>query len=272
MKKVVLAIAIHLAFLPLAYAQVEDSTYLDQKEVIEEGSDETYSDDEVETPVTLASPEKLPSTQQYKADKITLKKFDNKKWKEVVGSTNYDEKKSPKPKERENKNSPSSSIGSMPWNGAILKPIAYLLIIGIVVWILFYIIRNTSLEQKLKKTTVVKSDLEAPIENIEEMDIHSLLEQARAAGDFRLATRLYYLSILKKLNEHGFIAWKKDKTNHDYLSELFSREYYFEEVSGLTLSYEQVWYGDRTLTEASFQKLASRFETVYQKLHSTSVL
>jgi hypothetical protein len=270
MRKALLVITLHLAFLPLAYAQVEDSTYYNQEEVTVDENNETYSDDEAETPVTLVTPETLQSTQQYKNEKVALKKFDDKKWKKVVGNTNYDEEKRDKPKEREKRNSTSSSGGSMPWNGAILQPIAYLLIIGIVVWILFYIVKNTSLEQKLKKTTVVKSDFEAPIENIEDMDIHSLLDQARAAGNFRLATRLYYLSILKKLNEHGLITWKKDKTNHDYLSELFSREYYFEEMSGLTLSYEQVWYGDHTLTETSFQKLASRFETVYQKLHTTS--
>jgi hypothetical protein len=270
MRKAILVITMHLTLMPLAYAQVDDSTHYDQEEVVEGGSDETYSEDEAEIPVTLASPEKLQSTQRYKTEEVTLKKFDSKKWKEVVGSTNYDEKKPDRPKEREKKNSTLSGGGSIPWNGAVLKPISYLLIIGIVVWILYYIVKNTSLEQKLKKTTVMKSDFEAPIENIEEIDIHSLLEQARAAGDFRLATRLYYLSILKKLNERGLIVWKRDKTNHDYLSELFSQENYFEEMSGLTRSYEQIWYGERTLTENSFQKLASRFETVYQRLHTSS--
>jgi hypothetical protein len=265
MKKTVLLIVLQFILGTAAFAQ-EDSTSYGEEEPVEETTDKIYADDESETPIPLLAPEKLPSTQRYRAEKFSVKKFDDKKWKSVVGTTDYNETPD-KPKE-----DPKKTIQPfrLPWNSAILKPIAYVLIIGIVAWILFYILKNISSDLKLRKTQVEKSNAEAPIENIEEVDLQSLLERARAERDFRLAIRLYYLILLKKLNEDGVIRWKKDKTNRDYLSELFAREYYFEEMSRLTVSYEQVWYGERLLTETTFQKLAAGFETVYQKINTVS--
>ena len=75
--------------------------------------------------------------------------------------------------------------------------------------------------------------------------------------------------LLKKLNEEGFIVWKKDKTNRDYLTELFSKPNYFEEVRRLTLAYEQIWYGDHTLPVESYQKLITEFKSIDQKLHTS---
>jgi hypothetical protein len=266
MKKTILLILLQVILGTLVFSQVDSTAYVEE-ETPEEATDETYADDESETPIQLVAPEKLPSTQRYQAEKISVKKFDDKKWKTVVGTTDYNEAPPNKRKEDSKKTTPSFS---MPWNSGILKPIAYLFIIGIVAWILFYIVKNISSDLKLRKTRVEKSDVEAPLENIEEVDLLSLLAQARAEKDFRFAIRLYYLSLLKKLNEEGIIRWKKDKTNRDYLSELFLRQYYFEEMSRLTVSYEQVWYGERLLTETTFQKLVAGFETVYQKINTAS--
>jgi hypothetical protein len=98
-----------------------------------------------------------------------------------------------------------------------------------------------------------------------------LLAQARSAGNFKLAVRFYFLSILKKLHNSGIISWKRDKTNRDYLYELFSRNYYFEEIRRLTNSYEEVWYGEHVLTEESFQVLTEDFERIHDKLKTPPV-
>jgi hypothetical protein len=74
--------------------------------------------------------------------------------------------------------------------------------------------------------------------------------------------------MLKKLNEIGMIAWKRDKTNRDYLGELFQRNFLFDEIRKLTLSYEAVWYGEHELKAESYQELTKRFEITYQKLDS----
>jgi hypothetical protein len=98
------------------------------------------------------------------------------------------------------------------------------------------------------------------------MDIEALLEQARRSGDFKAAVRLYYLKLLKRLHEMEKIVWKKEKTNRDYLSELFAKDFHFQRMRGLTLSYESVWYGDHDINPESFQRICSQFESVFTEL------
>jgi hypothetical protein len=78
--------------------------------------------------------------------------------------------------------------------------------------------------------------------------------------------RLYFLDLLKKLNENGVIVWTKDKTNRDYLSELFSKQFHFDEIRRLTLAYERVWYGEHIPTEESYRELRNDFQQTNQKL------
>lgn len=212
----------------------------------------------------LQEAEQLESTQDYRATPIEVRRFDREKWKEVVGAVNYNE--APPKKEKEKSKRSPGSIG--PWGGALLRVIAYLVIGGVVVLLLYLVLKNMTGKAKARTLKVRHVDVEAPVENIEEIDIQSMLRQARADGNWRLAVRLYYLGLLKNLNDSGMIHWKKDKTNHDYLSELFAKDCYYEEVKGLTLSYEQVWYGERVLTAESFDKIAVGFNTIHDKINT----
>ena len=80
--------------------------------------------------------------------------------------------------------------------------------------------------------------------------------------------RIYFLGLLKKLNEGGLIVWKKDKTNRDYLAELFSKEDFFDEVKKVTLAYEQVWYGDHSLSVELYHQLMEEFKAIDSRLNA----
>jgi hypothetical protein len=232
----------------------------------ENQSDENeYTDDaEATNDPVLVAPQELKSTQQYKEEKIPVKKFDKKKWKEVVGSANYDDRlEKPKPRKENNFQVPSA-----PWGGPILRLISYIVIIGVIIALLYFVLRNVSLDLKIRKETIAGEDAMAPVENIEELDTEALLKRALADGNVKLAVRLYYLQLLQKLNANGIIIWKKDKTNRDYLAELFSRQFFYDEVRKLTLAYELVWYGERVLTPESFQSLVTAFESMKEKLNT----
>jgi hypothetical protein len=236
--------------------QTEEDFYSD------EGSQEMY---EEYSEHQLLGPEELESTREYQSGKMEVREFDERKWKKIVGSADYSEKPPEVPKRQ------FSPDISAPWGSSVLRLIAYVVIAGVIILLLYLVFRNMSFNLKLKKTKGTHEDFEKPVENIEEIDIQALLQKAIADKNFRLAVRLYYLGLLKKLNEMGMIAWKKDKTNRDYLMELFSKDYYFDDIKQLTLSYEQVWYGERTLTTESFQKITRGFEMVQQKINTPSV-
>lgn len=237
-------------------AQDSDSTVSLAQD--ESGTPNAYGDGG--TTHALVAPKELETTRRYETENLSIVRFDEKKWKEIVGDEKFQE-------------TPAKSRGisprfSAPWAGPLVRIVSYLVIIVVIVLVVYFVVRNISLDLKIKRDQIRTDDLEQPVEDIENIDISGLLEQARREGNFRMAVRLYYLGLLKKLHEMEKIVWKKDKTNRDYLGELFSKEFYFPEMRRLTLSYEAVWYGEHDLNSESFQRLSSQFESVFHELNS----
>ena len=90
-------------------------------------------------------------------------------------------------------------------------------------------------------------------ENIHEVDFPARIAEAEAAGNFRLATRLGYLEVLKRLTDRGLIHWQPDKTNHAYLAELAPGPL-ADAFRGATREFEYVWYGELRLNAALYQQ------------------
>ena len=233
------------------------------------GQDSAVDDDESaevadvvdEIPHELVEPELLGTTHRYLEENLAIREFDREKWQAIIGETDYNEEAKPE-----------SAPFSMPWAGPLLKVISYIVIISLVIFLLYYITKYITFGLRIERKKLESDDLEAPVENIEALDIDALLEQAQRDGNFRMSIRLYYLRLLKKLNTMGMIVWKKDKTNRDYLSELFSRDFYYREVQRLTVSYEAVWYGEHLLEGEALARLTSEFEGLHRKLHTTRAL
>jgi hypothetical protein len=269
--KFLICISAFLFCLTSLYAQDVDTTGYSEPEYTAEAYSESSAEEEgeeasVHTPI---SPDELTHT--YKQEKIPVKKFDSKKWKEVVSSTDYNEIKPPEDKSNDKKSSINMNTPRLPWNGGLLQILFYTAAVIVLVFLVASVLKNLSIKIK-KENNFAQPDDTITVENIEDINVTSLLQRAIADGNFRLAARLYYLDLLKKLNEQGIIVWKKNKTNRDYLTEIFSRDEYFEDVRWVTLAYEQAWYGEHALTPVSFQQLASRFEGINHKLTATTTL
>jgi uncharacterized protein YxeA len=279
MKYIVFVLAVLFCSRVVVVAQDADSvTYTETESGEPEYQEETttdnneynydeYSDDgeEEAVPHTLKAPDELSQTKQYQEEKLPVKKFDEKKWKKIIGNTDYNEEPPEPEKKQKSDSREPMSFGN--WDSDILRVIAYVCIIGVIIFILYAVTKNikpSSPKLKLNHET----DATAHVESIEDLDVNSLLRKTITDGNFRLAVRLYFLGLLKELNEQGIILWKKDKTNHDYLSELSNKDFYYDEVRKLTLAYEQVWYGEHRLTTESYQQLFAEFENLHQKFNT----
>lgn len=198
----------------------------------------------------------LEAARKYQQESIGIEKFDEAAWRKIVGNTQYNE-------------ADAGGIEgfSIPWAGPLIKILAYAVIVGAVVLLLYLVMRNVVFDVKIKRSAL-NGVAEDAVENIEEVDIASLLDRAIKEGDLRMAVRLYYLSLLKRLHALEIIDWKKDKTNRDYLSELFARNFYFSQVRRLTILYEAVWYGERDISATSFKSLSAEFESVFEMIKS----
>lgn len=247
-----------------AQSEEEDSLVLVlQAQVAEEDSAETTFTitDEGHGDKTVA-PESLSTSSSYRDGKVEVRKFDDASWRKVVGSTNFEEKAE---EEKVEETQLRDRTAWAPWTGTFLRVISYVIMIGIGLLIIYYVLRNTRIEAMPVKKTV-REDISKPVENIEEFEISRALQTAIEQGDFRLAVRIYYLGLLKNLNEGGKIEWKKDKTNLDYLAELFTKSYLYPEIRAVTVLYERVWYGERRVTSESFAWITTEFESLDQKM------
>ena len=207
------------------------------------------------------APEALQTTRSYQEETFTLRRFDEGKWRKIVADVDYHQ--APQDKARPL---------SLSWAGPLLKVIAYIVIVSVVVLLLYFVVRNINFDLKIERTALETDDLEKPVENIETLDVEALLQKARSEGNLRMAVRLYYLGLLKKLHALGMIVWKKDRTNRDYLSQLFARDFFYREVHRLTISYEEAWYGEHTLNGESFQRLSQQFEKLYGEINTVKIL
>ena len=106
-------------------------------------------------------------------------------------------------------------------------------------------------------------------ENIHEVDFKARIAAAEDAGNYRLATRLGYLEVLKHLTDRGLIHWQPDKTNHAYLAELAAGPLR-EAFRAATRQFEYVWYGELRLSAALYQQARAGQRAVIAPLAHSS--
>ncbi|WP_375417033.1 DUF4129 domain-containing protein [uncultured Hymenobacter sp.] len=103
-------------------------------------------------------------------------------------------------------------------------------------------------------------------ENIHEVDFQARLAEAEAVGNHRLALRLGYLQLLKRLADHGLIAWQPDKTNHAYLAELPAAGPLRPAFGELTRQFEYVWYGELPLPASLYAEARAGQQALSREL------
>ena len=115
------------------------------------------------------------------------------------------------------------------------------------------------------KADSVDLDLAKIEENLQEIELDPHIRKAIAQKQFALATRLYYLAIIKELSAKNIIIWKKDKTNRAYLFEMRDHKNVknFKTMTGI---YERVWYGDTPIDEPTFMDIQPAFQDLLKIL------
>jgi hypothetical protein len=239
---------------------VEETEYSEDEDQLseEEASDEeSYSEDSDGVVHNSLKPGETTASKAYLDEKRYHKGFDENKWREIVGENDF-KQNAPDP--------PNRRLPSLSWANELMKAIGYAVIVAIVLTLLYLVFKNIKVNKKVRKAGIAPFATQHD-DDIREMDIPSLLKQALAEKNFRLAVRLYYLLLLKNLNDAGMIKWEKDKTNRDYLSELFSQENLYDDVRKLTTRYEEVWFSDHHFADDSLMSLISRFESMQSRIN-----
>lgn len=144
--------------------------------------------------------------------------------------------------------------------------VAYLAFFGLIVFLAFLILQNSGYQAiSIQKSSAPIEAMEE-IENIHELDFDKLLKEALESGNFRLATRIYYLKLLKILSDRKVINWEINKTNRDYLYEIKSGKVK-EAFRSATRTYEYVWYGDIELDGEHFSKVKNLYTSIFSDIN-----
>lgn len=110
-----------------------------------------------------------------------------------------------------------------------------------------------------KKAEVNKLEYETVIEDINELDYNSAIQEAIEQKNYRKAIRLYYLKSLKFLADKEIIQWQKDKTNSDYTLEVADSNY-AADFNEITRLFDFVWYGEFPIDQTLFNQTEDKFQ------------
>lgn len=148
----------------------------------------------------------------------------------------------------------------------LVMKIVFALIFIAVIFIIVKLIMNKEgrwfIGKSAEKGILNVEDIE---NNIHIIDFKSLINDVKAAGDYRSAIRYYYLWLLKELTNKGHIDYDIEKTNNDYLQELRQTAYQ-KDFNYASYLYNYIWYGEFEVDQVSFQKAASKFDELINSL------
>ncbi len=82
-------------------------------------------------------------------------------------------------------------------------------------------------------------------------DLNALLQRAIAAEDYRQATRIHFLMVIKYLSEKGTLQWSQEKTNRQYMREMHGCPQAIDFRRAVSL-YEYVWYGNSPISRERY--------------------
>ncbi len=143
-----------------------------------------------------------------------------------------------------------------------LTQIVLLSLVGVLVGLLTYYIL-----QGLRGVAVREHELEELLENekLDEKELRLQAEQLAVEGNFRLALRRLFLSVLARLQAMGLIEYNRARTNREYLKNLTGHPSLHSSFSPVINRFDQVWYGLNEIDETEFATFSELADVLLTK-------
>lgn len=111
------------------------------------------------------------------------------------------------------------------------------------------------------RRAVIPSDAVVNEQLMQPEDLQLAINNAVTHQNYRLAVRLHYIYLLKKMAESGQIKFKEDATNMQYLTQVYGKPYY-KDFFTVTRHYEYVWYGEMPIDADAYKIVAAAFSSL----------
>lgn len=137
---------------------------------------------------------------------------------------------------------------------------------GFAAFIMIYLANsNISLFRRKSKYITGISGGELATDDIFTINYQNEIEKAVLHNNYRVAVRLLFLQLLKRLSEKNLIQYTHEKTNLDYLMQL-SPTIYYQDFFRITRNYEYSWYGQFNINPEKFDVIKNDFEKLEQRI------
>lgn len=143
----------------------------------------------------------------------------------------------------------------------------YLLMIGVVVFLIIYFVRSSIDGGVARKNVDVSSFEHFPNKNPTKANFDIQIEEAVAENNYRLAIRFLYLKTLQYLNYNNLIVWDMYKTNTQFIHEISNNDM-SEGFARLCRVFDYVWYGETSLSSEKYLQLSSEFNEFVNKINT----
>ena len=203
--------------------------------------------------------------QDYYDSDLQPKQFDHSAWEDLRGNLDYEET---------DRNQTDDPINEQEQAKAenLRATVAKILIIAGIIAVVVLLLRRLTGGRQITSSKSSPASIAGNMEvqGAEELDftndrLRGLIREAVLKQDFRLATRLYYLTILQQLSIGNLIAWQKQKTNRDYANEI-KHTNFFRDFLSVTNNFERIWYGREPLPKEAFNKVEEQFKNLSDKI------
>lgn len=157
--------------------------------------------------------------------------------------------------------------------GAIFQILVWLIVGAAIFGAIYLIVNNLKgFTFKSNPKVEVRSEkiIEEPdVKDLENIDFGSQIDKCIREKNYKLATRYYYLWVMKTLSEANLIVFNIDKTNQDYAQELSRKGFVGKEKLAHFLQctnyYEYLWFGDFAISESVFERIENTFKEFINK-------
>ncbi len=98
----------------------------------------------------------------------------------------------------------------------------------------------------------------------------TLFDEAEAmarSGNLRGAIRKGYIALLCELSDRKIIGLAQHKTNRDYLRDVRKKQVLYQNMNGLTNTFERHWYGFETADEADWNEFKQNYQKAVSETH-----
>ena len=142
------------------------------------------------------------------------------------------------------------------------KILLYLIIALILGYAAYMLFLNSPIRGDSHK---ILYDQEMNPDRVQLSELESKINSAKEKNDFRSATRMYFIWVIKELSDREYIVWKKRKTNYNYLLEV-QRQNFYGEFEVAVENYEFIWYGKYEISKMDFDVIETQFKNLINKI------